>query len=666
MGGAYASRERPLYDWGRISRVEPMETGGNRELERARRLERGLIIVRWFAVLLGFYLVFESNSGPPPYASQTVLLLGYIIISVLAIENFLVWIGVNRLKSLPSLQRLGWVAFLMDTGIIFALAWTYSYDPKGSVWVVIYILPLEGALRYQLEGALVTVAITLLNEIAREGYLSVRFAEYSFLIANVAFRVGIQGIIASVAGFMSRSLARQAERATHQARQAERAADREALARRELAAFNTAILTGVAAEDLDTSIRLMAGAIGRDLQYEAFTILLRDGDELVVKGMYGMPFYEERIPMGTGVTGTVAATGRPLIVPDVTSRENYIQVDPEMRSEMAAPMRIGEELIGVLDVESRIPAAFDEATMGVLMRLADQIALVAHSNRLLSQQRETMRRLQELDQMKSDFIAITSHELRTPITAIRGFVKTLLRNQDKLSPDQVGSFMQIIDRQSSRLARLVEDLLFVSRIEAGTIHFQIEKVDLAEFLAETAESLGPERRSRLRFDVQPVGATVLTDPHRLDQVLRNLIENALKFSPADSPVQVDTMARNDWFQIAVTDQGVGITPEDLPRIFDRFHQVGQVMTREAEGAGLGLYITKRLVEAMGGAVTVTSSPGKGSTFRVWLPTPAPGQTGDLPTDIGTDSTADVTADSPDGQRQSEPVSARRVASSDDS
>jgi signal transduction histidine kinase len=604
-----------------------MEAGASRELDRARRLERGLIRVRWFAVLLGFYLVYQSNSGPPPYASTTVLLLGYMIISGLAIGNLLVWIGVNRLKSLMTLQRLGWAAFLMDTVAILSLAWTYSYDPKGSVWVVIYILPLEGALRYQLEGALVTLAISLLSETAREAYLAARFPDYPFLVANVAFRVGIQAIIASVGGFMSRSLARQAERATLQARQAEEAARREASARRELAAFNTAILTGVAAEDLDTSIRLMAGAIGRDLQYEAFTILLRDGDELVVKGMYGMPFYQERIPLGRGVTGTVASTGRPLIVPDVTKHDNYIVADPAMRSEMAAPMRIGEELIGVLDVESTGPGAFDESSLGVLTRLADQIALVAHSNRLLSQQRETMRRLQELDQMKSDFIAITSHELRTPITAIRGFVKTLQRNQDRFSTEQLASFMQIIDRQSARLARLVEDLLFVSRIEAGTVQFEAEQVDLAGFLAETAEALGPEGRSRVRVDVQPPGATVRTDPHRLDQILRNLVENALKFSPSDTLVRVEAMVRDDWFQLAVTDQGVGIPPEDLPRIFDRFHQVGQAMTREREGAGLGLYITKRLVEAMGGTITVASAPGQGSTFRIWLPADMEGADG---------------------------------------
>jgi signal transduction histidine kinase len=610
--------------------MEPIEAGASKELERARRLERGLIRVRWFAVILGFYLVYQSNSGLPPYASRTVLFLGYTIISLLAMGNLLVWIGVGRLGNLLSLQRLGWAAFLMDAVAIFALTWTYSYDPKGSVWVVIYILPLEGALRYQLEGSLVAAAITLVNETAREAYLTVRFEGYPFLVANVAFRVGIQAIVASVAGFMSRSLARQAERATRQAHQAEEAAHREALARRELSAFNTAILTGVAAEDLDTSIQLMAGAIGRDLQYEAFSILLRDGDDLVVRGMYGMAFYEDRILIGKGVTGTVAATGRPLVVPDVTKHENYIMADPEMRSEMAAPMRIGDELIGVLDVESRTLEAFDEPALGVLIRLADQVALVAHSNRLLSQQRETMRRLQELDQMKSDFIAITSHELRTPITAIRGFVKTLQRNQDRLTTDQLTNFMQIIDRQSGRLARLVEDLLFVSRIEAGAVRFEAAQVELASFLAETAESLGPEERSRVRIEVQPTGATVTTDPHRLDQILRNLVENALKFSPPETQVRIEAIVRDDWFQLAVADQGMGIPREDLPRIFDRFHQVGQVMTREIEGAGLGLYITKRLVEAMGGTITVASVLGQGSTFRIWLPVELEGPDGQGP------------------------------------
>jgi signal transduction histidine kinase len=605
-----------------------MLSTGAKEIEQARRLERGLIRVRWFAVALGFYLVTQTNTGFPPYASRTVLALAYTIMTTLALGNVAITVLTRRTQTLEGFRRLGLAAFVFDAMAVFATAWVYSYDPRSPTWVVVYILPLEGALRYQLGGALAVVAFTWINEIAREAYLAARFdhpeplqfiPKWTFQVSNIAFRVGLQAIIAAVAGFMARSLARQRDKAAAQAARSEEVARRETAARRELAAFNTAVLTGVAAQDLDSSIQLMAGAIGRDLGYESLTIMLREGDHLIVKGMYGMPFYDRPIPLGEGVTGTVAATGRAMIVPDVREFPMYIQGDPEMCSEMAAPMKIGEEVVGVVDVESRTPNAFHEAALDVLSRLADQIALVAHSNRLLSQQRESMSRLQELDQMKSDFIAITSHELRTPITAIRGFVKTLLRNRERLSGDQIASFMNIIDRQSERLARLVEDLLFVSRIEAGTIRVQMEEVTFADFMKDVVDALTPQGRSRVWLDVDRTDLRVVIDPNRTEQILRNLIENALKFSPPDSQVFLTGKVEDGLIQISVADQGVGISKEEIPRIFERFHQAGEVMTREAEGAGLGLYITKRLVEAMEGEISVESNPGEGTTFRVTLP-----------------------------------------------
>jgi signal transduction histidine kinase len=294
-------------------------------------------------------------------------------------------------------------------------------------------------------------------------------------------------------------------------------------------------------------------------------------------------------------------------------------VDAEMRSEMAAPMKIGEEVIGVLDVESRVPGAFDDGALDLLIRLADQIALVAHANRLLSQQTETVKRLQELDQMKSDFVAITSHELRTPITAIRGFIKTLIRSRRRFSDEQVMTFMEIIDRQSSRLARLVEDLLFVAKIEAGTVRVAREEVDVHRFLKEVVDSQTLEGRSRVWLDVRPDVDFAVIDPQRVEQVVRNLIDNALKFSPQDSQVFLEADMDHGTLSISVTDHGVGIAEAELPYIFERFHQAGEVLTREAEGAGLGLYISKRLVEAMGGTIEVRSSPGEGSTFTVTLP-----------------------------------------------
>ena len=598
------------------------------ELEYAVRLERGMVRVRWFGVLLGGYLVLQTNNTTvPPYASRGLLAFAFSLIVLLAVGNILIILAMRRNLSVEAFKRLGLAAFALDGVVLYGIAWAYSFDPRGSTWVVMYILPLEGALRYQLTGALAVVAVSFVNEVARETYMALRFTEarpdlflprYGFEVGRIAFRVGMLALFASITGFMGRTLAQQRDKAARQATLFEEVAQREAAASRELAAFNTVILAGVAAEDLKAATQLMADAIGRDLGFESLTILVREDDALRVMGMYGMSFYDRLVPFGEGVTGTVAVRGYPIKVPDVTKFPGYIQADPEMRSEMAAPMKIGEEIVGVVDVESRTPDAFDDAALDLLTRLADQIALVVHSNRLLSQQRETMMRLRELDQMKSDFVAITSHELRTPITAIRGFVKTLLRNRDRLSPDQISSFMQIIDRQSERLARLVEDLLFVSKIEAGTIRLSAEEVPLSKFLKEVLDALGPERRSRVWLDVQQDGVVVV-DPQRLDQILRNLIENALKFSPADSTVFVEGHVSDGRLDLSVADQGVGIKQEDIPRIFDRFHQAGNALTREAEGAGLGLYITKRLVDAMGGAISVTSAPGEGATFRVSLP-----------------------------------------------
>jgi len=593
------------------------------EFEQASRLERGLVMVRWLGVALGVYLISQTNAGDPHYfpfrASSTRIDIGYAMIAGLALANLAVWRGTERARSARRIRQIGMAAFVVDAAVLLGLAWLYSYDPRGSTWVVIYLLPLEGAIRYRLVGALVAVGVSLASELGREGYLAATFPGYRYEFSNVAFTIGIQTLVALVAGFTARSLAREAENAADQALRFQEAARRESMARRELAAFNTAILTGVAAEDLDSSIEQMASAIGRDLGFESFTIMLREGDELIVKAMYGMPFFEDRVPLGRGVTGTVAMTGLALSVPDVEQFPGYIAADPEMRSEMAAPLRIGEEVIGVVDVESRQAAAFDEPALGVLTRLADQIALVIHSARLHAQQRETLDRLRELDQMKSDFVAIASHELRTPLTAIHGYVRTLVRRFDSLGPDEVRHFLDTISRQSDRMKRLVEDLLFVSKIEAGAIRVEVEEVDLPALLEATVESLGPGERSRITIVAPAPDGPVRTDPDRVEQILRNLIGNALKFSDPSSPVKVEASVRDGQIGLSVTDRGVGIRPDELGHIFDRFHQASEVLTREAQGAGLGLYITKRLVEALGGSVEVDSTPAEGSTFTVQLP-----------------------------------------------
>ena len=236
-------------------------------------------------------------------------------------------------------------------------------------------------------------------------------------------------------------------------------------------------------------------------------------------------------------------------------------------------------------------------------------------------------RLHEPDEMKSDFVAITSHELRSPLAAIRGFVDTLVSHLDALSPEDVREFLVVIDQQSARLARLVEDLLVVSRIDAGEVTLDPAEVDLPAVLMDTVQGLGEQAgqvHMRLSYDL-PRSAWV--DANRLDQVLRNLLHNAMKFSPEGPPVVLSASAEGPWdgqeVVISVADHGIGIAPEEQTRIFHRFHEAESANTRGAEGAGLGLYITRRLVEAMGGTIEVVSALGEGSTFTVRLPVRSP-------------------------------------------
>jgi signal transduction histidine kinase len=241
------------------------------------------------------------------------------------------------------------------------------------------------------------------------------------------------------------------------------------------------------------------------------------------------------------------------------------------------------------------------------------------SERLARREADARTRLEELDVMKTDFIAITSHELRTPLASIRGFVDTLRRRRHVLPDTQIDEFLAIVQLQGERLARLVEDLLTVSRLEAGVLTLSPETTDVGDLLHDVVRALGDDSK-RIDWHADPEIPPIVVDPQRLAQVLTNLLTNALKFSPPSKRIVVradPTPAGGVTF--SVTDHGGGVPPDQIDRIFERFHQAQHVQRREAEGVGLGLYITKELVDRMEGEVRVTSVVGEGSTFRVTLP-----------------------------------------------
>jgi len=246
-------------------------------------------------------------------------------------------------------------------------------------------------------------------------------------------------------------------------------------------------------------------------------------------------------------------------------------------------------------------------------------------NVLLAREHESVAELQDLNQKKDDFVAATSHELRTPLTSILGYVKTLKR------PELVGDegtrteFLDAVEHQTQRLVRLITNLLAAAHVEEGATELALAPFDFSALVHEILPRFTTGSH-RVRLAIPPSLPSVVSDRGKIEDVLTNLLDNALKFSPAASPVEIGADTEGTLLVFWVKDRGVGIDPSQNETIFDRFHQLDQSSTRHFGGVGLGLHLARELVRTLGGRIDVQSEPGHGATFTVRVslgPTGAP-------------------------------------------
>jgi len=227
--------------------------------------------------------------------------------------------------------------------------------------------------------------------------------------------------------------------------------------------------------------------------------------------------------------------------------------------------------------------------------------------------------IRQLEKIRRDFVANVSHELRTPVTIIKGYAETLLAGALE-NPQQATRFVNIMYSHADRLAALIQDLLTLSQLESGTIALESRSVsvhDIAEHVVALLEQKIRERRISVDISGLAGAPGILADPGRLEQVIVNLLDNAVKYTAAGGSVSLTAAAEEDRVTVAVKDTGIGIPARDLPRIFERFYRVDSARSREEGGTGLGLSIVKHIVQQQGGTVSVESS-GQGSTFYVTL------------------------------------------------
>ena len=231
------------------------------------------------------------------------------------------------------------------------------------------------------------------------------------------------------------------------------------------------------------------------------------------------------------------------------------------------------------------------------------------------------RRAERADQSRRELIVNASHELRTPIASISAHVESLQKPEREMDPES-HAYLGVIETETKRLSSLVDDLLVLARADADELRLTVRPINVAEVVDRVTTAMAPlarqERNLSLVHNSAPDIPPALCDPDRLAQVLANLIRNAVNHTPDGGIITVTTAAEPDTVSIAVADTGIGIEPQDLPRIFERFYRTDESRTRDSGGSGLGLAIVRELLTAMGGTISAESTVGQGSTFRITL------------------------------------------------
>ena len=364
---------------------------------------------------------------------------------------------------------------------------------------------------------------------------------------------------------------------------------------------------GLAHLELDALLGELLERIRTILSVDTIAVLLVDPDrrELVARAAIGLEEEVEqglRIPLGKGFAGRIAAEGRPIGLPDVDHAEvlNPLLRIKGVKSLLGVPLAVREHITGVLHVGTLTPRLFTRDETELLQLVAERLADAIENARVHDE-------MIALDELKLSFVAVASHELRTPTTAVYGILTTLRERGDTLGEDVRRQLEQTAWEQADRMRRLIEQLLDLSRLDAHSVTIDPQPLVLRQVLEEVAEATAP---GTVDIDVDP-GVAVIADPLVLDRVVSNLVANASRYGKP--PIRVEASQRDQFIRILVSDAGDGVPDELVPRLFDRFER-----GTSGQGSGLGLAIAKAYANAHGGDLLYTTNDG-GACFELILP-----------------------------------------------
>jgi signal transduction histidine kinase len=575
---------------------------------------RWLVLLRVLLVVVGVVAVALTNF-PPGYEPWAWAVVGFFAaVTVFSGALSAIELGpVARVRARVLLLAL-------DSAAAIGFVAVFSFE-TGEPWRALYLIPVAAAaLRFGLVGGIVGGSVMV-------GATIVVDALGPGLQWKTAFARVLVGMLAGIViGYLRDTLTVEQSRAEARAAEAERLRDE----------------LGHRVDVLETANRC-ARALGSSLELdEAFGAFIRE-----LRGL--VPFERTAIVLVEGDTATTMATagrgagevfppgnsdpiegsllervleGKLVVRRDLAERDS--PADEQLlalglRSELVTPLLVGARTIGMLSLSRDRPDAFSPDEIELVSLLGRLVATAVQNIRAYEAERRRVEELARLSELRADFVSLVSHELRSPMAAVIGAARTLQDRWRMLSAAQRESFLALIGDETTRLAELVGDVLDTSRIEAGTFSYRFDEVDLGRVVDEAVETaVLAQQEVPVVASVRGALPAIRGDRARLRQVLGNLIENAVKYSPEGGEVRVSAAASNGAVRISVRDSGPGIPRDQQARIFEKFGRA-DVEGGSKPGTGLGLFIARSIAEAHGGALDVSSAAEQGSTFTVSLP-----------------------------------------------
>lgn len=548
-----------------------------------QRRERVLALVRVLGVaLMAVQVTLYEPPGPElADVAAAVRPFGYLTAAALALVSVAVEVVLRTVRSERGLARWGGIFLVADVAAVMTLVFLYSFDPGSGTWAVIALLPLEGALRFRLTGALAVWAALAMLYPLREAYAAQAFGT-PFVVPSIVYRLGLVLVITLFAGIVTRHLDLQLGL---------------------LQRLNTATQ--------QLASRLEPTEILQTLCQQAYTCLnarLAVISTLDDTGLHPVASWPPREPEVLQVEGG-AEPYDPEVMEGLVFGPLWLEGDGR-GGRLLVPLRWQSDPVAhvlVVRPRGRRPGAFEQE---VASSLAESAAVALATTRVLQAERRTTERLRYLEVLRTRFVATIAHDLRLPLTVFKGVARMLRSRRDDIDPERINQMLESVERQSNRLARLSDDLLDAARLDADHLVLYPGPCDVEEILRATAA----DAEEDVLIDVEP-GLTLVADAGRLERVVWNLLSNAEKYGKP--PIEMTARGDGESVSLSVRDHGDGLQEEQRARLFSDF-----AGSDDAASVGLGLAIVWQLVSAHGGRVEYGDAE-PGARFTVRLPVDGP-------------------------------------------